>query len=329
MRVDRTIVLSAALATLSCSVSGQSAINLIQHYNIVVFGDMTVTGGATDGRLLVGQDFTANGWYAVGGSLSTSTTRDDLIVGNSILLNSSMSVQANVAYGNSLSGTGTIFYGTLGADANQVSGLTLQGTDGNTVSNTGFSITQFSDEMKLNSTYWGGWSEQGVVENELVASTLTLIGNDSVLNVFNLDPGAFNINGLTINLEAPNTSTVLINIPDTIVSRVGGSLNLTDVPGSQILLNLYNAEDVTVEQMSINASLLAAHAFTATVSGGNLNGQAVFGGDLNQASSWSFNNTQAILNLETIPEASTVLPALPFLGFFDWTWYRRVRNSRN
>jgi choice-of-anchor A domain-containing protein len=103
-------------------------------------------------------------------------------------------------------------------------------------------------------------------------STYTLTGTSSTLNVFNLTNSTYN--GTTINITAPSSSTVVINVAGTSDSFSGGSINLSGVSANDVIFNFSAATSVSIANIAWEGTLLAPLAsFSGTW--GQLNGELI------------------------------------------------------
>jgi len=292
-----------------------ASLGLAAQYNALVFGNFTVpTGSDTEGRVAVAGDATFLSNYVVGApppdsnptgaQLPLDPTRDTLIVGGDISNTGGFSwtVNGNVVYQGSY--TGLPLFNASGTTRQQ-SPILLSAANGNAVTSGGRSFGDLLTEVRTKSTAWGGYAERGVTVESRGANTLTLQGNDPVLNVFNLSASQWGGTDVVRTIAAPAGSTVLVNVSGVSINVSGGDLAVSGVDQQHVLLNFYQARTVTSTLSDIRASLLAPFA-SATFNGGNVEGNAIFGGDVVQDGAAEFHNFRFQGNIP--PQGLPVLP---------------------
>jgi choice-of-anchor A domain-containing protein len=172
---------------------------------------------------------------------------------------------------------GNAVYGTtLTAAPTTPNGSTFQGTP------VDFAAAQA--DLLAKSAYWAALPATG--SSVFQFSTLTLTGNNPVLNVFQVTEAAWeNSNDKQINI--PVGSTVLINIAGTNVAfngglAINGQQNQFDpaIPG--ILYNFASATTLQPSNIAVLGSVLAPLA-DLTLTGGNINGITVVANALTQS----------------------------------------------
>lgn len=244
-------------------------------WNAIAKGNWEATGADTEGRLAVGGNLIVGGSYAIGAGNSknqlsqSNGTRDDLIVGGNFTNNGGnwQVFNGNAVYGGSISGTPPSFGGT----GNQL--ISDPNTDPDRFDfdgafNTFESISQSLASLSQNgSVYDNGYG------------TVTLTGNDPALNVFEINSSMIDTWGISIVINVPPTSTVIINIPDNTFTLDGGDFG-TDIR-ERVILNFYNATEVNVSSFAVLGSVLAPFA-DFNGNGGNVNGHMIIGGDVYQ-----------------------------------------------
>lgn len=222
-------------------------------FNAFVFNDYTGYWSDVEGRLAVGRDATLSG-YGIGDRLTDSNgTRDDLIVGDDLSYQNGQVFNGNVVYGTSAS----MFYvGVPNGTVRQDHVIDFNAAQ-----------TELTDK----STTWAALGTNGTIENNW--GGLTLTGTNATLNVFNLSAAQLqNIWGLTIN--APAGSTVLVNVTGTNVTLQYFGMNVNGTDRNHVLFNLHEAEQVTLQGIGFQGSILAPDAHV-TFNNGNLTGTLV------------------------------------------------------
>lgn len=319
-------VLFAALLCTTANAFGAALNSLGQHYNAILFGNLNASGGDTEGRLLVGGNATYTVSYGVGSAvigltLPPSSTRDDLVVLGNLSTITNWGVNANAVYGGTLSGPGVSNL-SPGATQRQQASITLDLLTGNALSNgLGITMAQLLAESQANSSAWGSLADRGVVTKSAQFTTLTLEGNDAVLNVFNIT--AADWTNSTIDITAPAGSTVLINVGGTTVTASGGAVVLHGVTRENVLYNLPKATVLSLASRGLEGSLLAPFLTSGTFDGGNVNGQSVLSGTITQQNGFEFHN----FPFNGIPGADTPEPATAALAVVGLVvfWMKRRR----
>jgi choice-of-anchor A domain-containing protein len=302
-------------------------------YDVFVFGNFTGAGTDSQGRMAVGGNFApANGggftiasqvgdpagaWdLVVAGNFTNSGATlgggDAFVGGNMTWADPTMphnayvdgnftnsgggSVGGDVYYSGSTCATGGVTCAHHSVTADPIDFVGAQ-TNLDTVSAT------LAGETANGTTSFDGYS------------TYTLTGLSTAFNVFNLNDSSYN--GKTIDISAPSSSTVVVNVAGTADSFSGGSINLTGISASNVIFNFSAATTVSISNIAFNGTLLAPLAgFTG--SWGQINGELIaasaqgttefhnvlFNGTLPSA---SISNTQSAAT----PEPS---PGIMFLG---------------
>ncbi len=248
-------------------------------FNVFVTGDASLQGSDSEGALAVGGAATLRD-YSVGATLPNSNgTRDVLIVGGALTF-----TNGSVQNGNAVSGG----KGTLTNVTFPQGGSARQGS----VLDFGTAATQL---VSL-STYYATLAPNGTtsVQN----GTLTLSGSSTTLNVFTVT-GAAVTGARSVTINAPASSTVLVNIDGGTGGFTNASFTLTGVDASHVLYNFSQASALTLQHVAIQGSILAPSAaidFTAGVINGTLVGASLNGGghsNAGQANSGQANSGQA------------------------------------
>lgn len=279
----------------SNSLDGPHAIN----FNAVIFGNFNTDGtGDTEGRLAVQNDFTSTSGsgYTVGGGAPTSTGGlnapfgwDNLVVGGDLDFDGG-GVRGNILYN-----TATNLPGFIGLAA---SGMYRQ-------ENPDIDWNGSHSELKTLSTDINPLNISVPHTTGLVSgtSTLTLDGqNNTGLVVFNIS--SFNSGGSFNFINVSNADALLINIGGTTVSFSEGSillegtiLNFPFNSGSsgkelieKTIWNFYETTTFSLDGYLLTGSVLAPFTSSVTLSGGNINGQSVFSGTVQQSNGFEFHN---------------------------------------
>ena len=272
-------------------------------YNELIFGSKTAGTGQVAGRLAVGENATFPVSYGVGNTLPQDPTRDDLIVGGNLINQASWQVNANAVYGGTITGGNTLFHAN--GTTRQQSPILLSPATGNAVTAGGQSFNQLQQELVGKSASWGGLPDQGVVTKAVINSTLTLVGNNPTLNVFNLTAAQWATAARSIT--APAGATVLINVAGATQDFLGG-MNLRGTDAGHVLMNFFQATTFTSHNILFNGTVLAPLA-AATLNNDTFNGEGVFGGDVNQQSVGFNNDPFTGMLPDVTPPAVTITTA--------------------
>lgn len=259
-------------------------------FSIFVLNDHVHKYSDCSGRIAVGNNATYE-HYSIGNSLESSTTRSDLIVGNSL-----NAIGGNNFNGNtSISTNGNVINYTMTNNNNVPNQPRREDIiDFNSERNYLYNKTQ-----ELNSL-----SANGTVSNYY--GQLNLTGYDSNLVVFNVKNEDINgING--INIDVPETATVIINIQGKNVSI--GNLAIfykMGTPSSNVfrkwLWNFPETENLNFYSIAVKGSILAPHATFNATGSGNIDGTVILNNFYNYNSGFEVHNYTFI---GSIPDNNT------------------------
>jgi len=292
---------SLGLVSVSQSVMAQALSNALD-FNALIFNDLSVLSGDTEGRLAVGGNFIIeNGRYSVSGCSSpdcvilvppagsqpqSNGQRDDLVVGGDITNLS----QTDTAAWEQTSGNAVVG-GTVGPGVNITfgGGNTLNQNVGS--SNVGVNFANQQTALIQDSVAFSTFTSNGsIIEND--PNFLTLSGSDPILNVFNISASEWGGGSKTRTIDVPQGSQVLINVSGQTIDVSGGEFNFgtqgcrppifatqnpcldpTDfAPGT--LVNFPEARNINYAALEHQGAFLAPRAeFQAD--GGAINGQSV------------------------------------------------------
>jgi choice-of-anchor A domain-containing protein/uncharacterized repeat protein (TIGR01451 family) len=224
-------------------------------YSVFALCSVNFPSSDTECRMAVGWDAYLS-HYSVGEKLPPSGgTEDALIVGRSLTFTSGAVYGGNVVYGtttNLPSISVGIMDGSLIQDPDRIDFFTA----GIYLKNLSSNLAGYPVNGNTN-MQWGG---------------LTLTGTDPHLNVFHVS-GADLTSAHTLTINAPNGSVVLVNIDGDGIMWSGG-LFVNGTSRNNVLYNFYEAENITVQGIQVEGSILAPCALVDFVSG-QLNGQLI------------------------------------------------------
>lgn len=262
-------------------------------FNALIFGDFTAAGGDTDGRLAVGGNAVIPSNYSVGIVIDGHPLpnyfggQTDIFIVGGNLNDGTWGVNGNIVYGGER--TGPVRWMSNGNLVRKVTPVTFR-NDGNVPSDgSGMTFDFLRSRLADRSSVYASLANRGVVSVDSKIWQLDLVADDPVLNVFNLDTSLWSGQSRGIFITAPSNSTVLLNVSGEFVGITNSSMNVTGVSHEQILINYVNATTVATAGFKHTASVLAIHA-DATLSGGSIDGRAVFGGDVSTTNGFEFHN---------------------------------------
>jgi choice-of-anchor A domain-containing protein len=94
---------------------------------------------------------------------------------------------------------------------------------------------------------------------ELLYGVLYLTGSDPVRNIFSV--GQSHLKGTTrLSIDIPTGSVALVNVLGGSWSKAEWGLEVLGVPPSAVLINAFEARDITLANMNLDASILAPRA---------------------------------------------------------------------
>ncbi|HEY3837298.1 MAG TPA: choice-of-anchor A family protein [Bryobacteraceae bacterium] len=169
------------------------ALGAANAYNLFVFGNLSLTGADTGGRVAVGGNASFPAWYSIGQNILDSFTAPD-----------NLDVDLSITAGPAGVYNGNAYEGVAGASyANTYNGTaTVGGASPLSVAN------QYNSLLALSNQITQLTANSSVVLN---GSTVTLTGTDPTLEVFNLPIADLGGNN-AIYLNVKPTATVLINV---------------------------------------------------------------------------------------------------------------------
>lgn len=247
-------------------------------FSIFVINDHVHKSSDSTGRVAVGNNATYEN-YSIGNSLDMSSTRSDLIVGNTL----------NAIGGNNFNGNTSI--GSKGKVIN------YSMTNNNNISSQPKKedIIDFDQERKYLCTKTKELSllaSNGTVSNSY--GQLNLNSSDKNLVVFNIsNENLKGING--INIDVPESATVIINIIGKDVQI--GNLSIfykMNTPSQDIfrkwLWNFPQTESLSFYSISVKGSILAPNATFDAKGNGNIDGTVVLNNFYNNNAGFEVHN---------------------------------------
>jgi choice-of-anchor A domain-containing protein len=275
-------------------------------FNVFLFGNITQSNVDVTGRLAVGNNATLTN-FGVGSALNNpaSGTRYDLIVGNTLNYNNGQVFHGSILYNNgSLSGVGT------------PNGVTLQSNAVSAAS--GINFAQTATDLQNLSLQLSNLP--GQIAGIPVNNQLTLSGSNTDLNVFQVAAGVFNGSINTFNINAPSSSTVIINVLGASNTFQNGGAFINGVQsataGQRILFNFVNTTSLTISSYGFRGSILAPQA-AVSFNNGSLDGQLIAQSLSGNGESHNYlfqGNINGLNPAASVPEPSTLLSGIALVG---------------
>jgi len=263
-----------------------------ENFNALIIGDFKATGGDTEGRLAVGGNATFIGGYSIamstdlfhGEALPPLIGIDDMLIVRGNLADGPWGVNGNVVHGGTR--TGTERYDN---PSRRVTPVTLNDKGNVPADGSGMTFEAILQQLKLASAMISTMDNRGVVTNDLDKSdyVMTFVGNDPVLNVFNVNASDWSGSQMDILIRAPEYSTVVFNIHGSSVELSNGAIRLTGITNDRILFNYADATRLTTSSFTHEGSVLAPYA-DGTFSGGSFEGFGFFGGSVVTSNGFEF-----------------------------------------
>jgi choice-of-anchor A domain-containing protein len=250
------------------------------NFNSIIFGNLDALGGDSEGRLAVGGNFNAPGSYSVG----MAPEGRSAIAGTDNLI-----VNGNFTNGQNWAMIGNFIYNTLNAGSQLPTHS--DGTGVNTGGITGrLSFANLKTYYTNLSATLDAKTPTGTVVYNVYGNYVEILlkGTTAATNVFSLtipDDKVFDLKFQDI----PVTSEVLINVTNKIVGINGGSIPTGSTYRAKTLFNFPKATSISLTSFALEGAVLAPIANLAGASG-NINGQTIIGGDVQQTNGFEFHN---------------------------------------
>ncbi|MCU0559163.1 MAG: choice-of-anchor A family protein [Desulfobacterales bacterium] len=339
LKAKPIIVLFILLILVPCGGIHASPLGIAGEYNVFMFGNIFQWDTDVEGRVAAGGDVVyglpdAGNGFSVASKVEETRGLADLVAGGSVTLtNGSVGYfgQENSGGSDPVTGRkyqdGTIAYGRSASIAETVGyGRAYQGNP------IDFKVQQ--SYLQGMSAFWGGLSSAGMIVKPWDGQVY-LVGSDPALNVFNLDSSYFTQN-LGFFLNVPQTSTILLNISDADADK---RIRLTDIgfymsrefmaadyiarndeqamlkylsgkdalyPHANILFNFLDAENLFIDRIEINGSILAPWADVIFEKESHIDGNLIANNLFGRGESHTilFNGR---LPVHPVPEPATIL----------------------
>ncbi len=317
-----------------------------ENFNALIFGDFTARGGDTEGRLAVAGTASLSPGYSVGLTVMgkvippVNGTADMLIVGGDLYEPDNYAdINGNVVYGGTRTGPDK----HMGSNTiRKVVPVTLDANGNVPDDGSGAPFAYIHQQLCLASAMIAAMDDRGVVEKELDKTDhkIHFVGNDAVLNVFNVEASDWSGNWLDILINTPADSTVVFNIHGSPVMLSNGAMRLTGAQNDRILFNYADATNIVTSGFTHEGAVLAPLA-GGSFSGGAFEGFGFFGGSVSTTNGFEFHHFPFRGNLCSEADASPALSlattagdaangaVLTVLGGSDVIVSYRVTNTGN
>lgn len=279
------VTTAAELNALIGSYDANKNFGIGNDFNLLVFGDCSLTNGSISGRA------------AIGGNANIGTAT----VGNDIATNS-----AKLIVGGNL----TMSYATTSALVNKNKNVVLPQYWGNKLYISSLPVMDFAaakTKLQRLSAFWSTLPANGIAT--VSYSTLNLVGKDPILNIFNIDATMTSkVNSYQVSV--PVGSAVLINLAGENISMTGGFANATDSRNTVINAYSTTAPVLNINGISILGSVLAPN-HTVNFVNGNVSGNLI-ANKVTQLSSFSMYNS---LLSPALPVGVNHAPTIAVAGY--------------
>ena len=247
-----------------------------KRFNAVVFGDLAVSGGDSEGALLVWGNATLPNGYTVGYYSGAGEPtpdvgdRDDgLIVGGNLAIGA-QPVNGNIVYGGTFQGPARWSdYALRHVEPVTIDGLGNVPADGSgrTAADLLAAVCELSQRVAAMET-------NGVVTNTADGSLL-LTGTDTRRNVFEVTAAQWSGSQRDWIFDVPAGSKIIVNVVGDFVDMANGRMVLPEgVSNVDVLVNYVDATGISLAHFSHSGSVLAPYA-SGSFTGGSIDGIAI------------------------------------------------------
>jgi choice-of-anchor A domain-containing protein len=252
MNIRKSISSIAIASSLAFSLHAQAAVDLFGDYNVTVFNNFSSENSDSEGNVAAGGNVNLSN-YSV--ASSRTGTNAKLVAGGHV----------NATNG----GVGSGQNGTIWAASTTLNSFTARG---GVETGSVLDFVSLEQQSKNTSSNWGTLTANGNV-NSLYGS-LNLTGTDSTLNIFDLNGSDLTSTG-TINLIAPEDSTVLINVSGTGQEFKNGQVFLNGLSSTNIVYNFYESTSINLVGSKNPLGTILAPWADVVGGYGALNGQLI------------------------------------------------------
>ena len=263
-----------------------------KRFNAVIFGNLAISGGDSEGNLLVWGNATLPEGYTVGYNSGAGEATPDagehddaLIVGGDLAIGQ-QDVNGNIVYGGTYRGMNRTWndyalrhetpvtidrHGNVPADGSGRTAADLLAA--------AIEVSQRVADMEPTGTL-----------TNLIDGSLVLSGTNTDRNVFLVTAEQWSGSQRDWIFNVPPDSKIIVNVEGTFVELANGRMVLpAGVSNVDVLVNYVNATDLSFSGIDHNGSVLAPHA-SGSFSGGAINGIAILGGNVATKNGFEFHN---------------------------------------
>ena len=282
-----------------------------KRFNAVVFGDLTVSGGDSEGALLVWGNATLPDGYTVGyySGVGEPTpdvgVRDDgLIVGGNLVIGA-QPVNGNIVYGGTFQGparwSNYALRHVVPVTIDSLGNVPADGS-GRTAADLLAAVCELSQRV-------AAMEANGVVTNTADGSLL-LTGTDTRRNVFEVTAAQWSGSQRDWIFDVPTGSKIIVNVVGDFVDMANGRMVLPEgVSNVDVLVNYVDATVISLAHFSHSGSVLAPYA-SGSFTGGSIDGIAIFGGSVVSKGGFEFHNFGLdVFFCPTVPEVALTTTA--------------------
>ncbi|MBR3220768.1 MAG: choice-of-anchor A family protein [Kiritimatiellae bacterium] len=275
-----------------------------KRFNAVVFGDLTVSGGDSEGALLVWGNATLPAGYTVGLNSGAGEPtpdageRDDgLIVGGNLVIGP-QPVNGNIVYGGTFQGPerwwNYAFRHVAPVTIDSHGNVPADGS-GRTAADLLAAVCELSQRV-------AEMEADGVVTNT-ADGCLVLTGADTRRNVFEVTAAQWSGSLRDWIFDVPSGSKIIVNVVGDFVDMANGRMVLPEgVSNVDVLVNYVDATGISLAYIAHSGSVLAPYA-SGSFTGGAIEGIAILGGSVVSKGGFEFHNFGLdVFFCPTVPE---------------------------
>ena len=282
-----------------------------KRFNAVVFGDLAVSGGDSEGALLVWGNATLPDGYTVGlysgagEPTPDAGIRDDgLIVGGNLVIGA-QPVNGNVVYGGTFQGPARWSNYAL----RHVEPVTIDRLGNVPADGSGRTAADLLAAVRELSEKVAAWEDFGTITNN-VDGSLVLVGTNAVRNVFSVTAEQWSGSQRDWIFDVPAGSKIVVNVRGAFVEMASGQMVLpAGFTNADVLVNYVDTTFISLTGFAHRGSVLAPYA-SGSFTGGAIEGIAILGGDVVTKGGFEFHNFGLdVFFCPTLPEVTLTTTA--------------------
>ena len=262
-----------------------------KRFNAVIFGNLTISGGDSEGNLLVWGNASLPFGYSVGipvvgEPIPAAGPRDDAIIVGGDLLIGNQDVNGNIVYGGAYLGDDRTWNSY---SVRHVASVTLDRHGNVPADGSGRTAADLLAAVKEVSLHVADMEANGSI-SYAVDGSLILTGTNETRNVFSVTAEEWSGSQRDWIFDVPAGSKVIVNVTGASVDIANGGMVLpAGVTSTDVLVNYVDATLLTFSGFDHEGSVLAPFA-SGSFSGGAIEGIAIFGGDVVTKNGFEFHN---------------------------------------